>query len=207
MIIRMQWVAITGPIGSGKSTVARLLREMGFEVLDADQTVHQALGPGGAALQKVFQTFGEQLKQVDGTLDRRALGRMVFGHPDKLKQLEDILHPLVRADVQARREILDRQGVQTAFYDVPLLFEKKMQSQFNSILVVSASQALREKRLHQRSRLSVEEIAERSKHQVSPAEKEAGADFVIRNEGDLEKLQDEVLKALRHIGVVIPKKS
>lgn len=200
----MQWIAITGPIGSGKSTVASLLRQMGFEVLDADQTVHQVLSPGGAALEKVVQTFGKELRLGDGSLDRRALGRKVFGNPAQLKQLEDILHPLVRADVAARKEKLVKAGAKAAFYDVPLLFEKQMQSQFDSVLVVSAGRALREKRLHQRSGFSVEEVAERARNQVSPEMKEAGADFVIRNDGDLNALQDEVLKALKYIGVPLP---
>jgi dephospho-CoA kinase len=132
------------------------------------------------------------------------LGRKVFGDRGRLRQLEDLLHPIVRAEVLARKEQLAKAGAVAAFYDVPLLFEKNMESQFNSVLVVSAGLALREKRLHSRSGLSVEEIAERAKNQLDPAFKEAKASFVIRNDGDLKALEEEVLKALRHVGVPLP---
>lgn len=200
----MQWIAVTGPMGSGKSTVAGILRQIGFIVLDADQVVHQVLSPGGPALKTVVDEFGTNLLNKDKTLDRRALGRVVFGDPKKLERLEAILHPLVRADVQRRREELEAEGRTAAFYDVPLLFEKKMEKSFDAVLVVSAPENQRHERLMKRSGWTVEEILERSKSQLAPDYKEARADFLIINKGNIQELEAEVREGLRHLGVVIP---
>jgi dephospho-CoA kinase len=197
----MIWVAITGPMGSGKSSVAGELRARGYAVLDADQVVHDLLRPGSAVLQKIFATFGESLRQPDGTLDRRTLGQTVFADSEKLAQLEAILHPEVRAEVARRRAELAAQGHKAAFYDVPLLFEKKMESQFDSIIVVTASPQNRMDRLRARTGLSIAEIEDRWKSQLPPEYKESRASILIRNDGDGNALKREVERALLALGL------
>ena len=191
-------------MGSGKSTVAAVLRQRGFSVLDADQVVHQVLGPGGLAEASVFKTFGESIRASDGSIDRKALGRIVFGNPALLKKLEDILHPLVRQDVQRQREALVKAGQAAAFYDVPLLFEKKMEASFDAVLVVSAGEALRHRRLFERSGLTLDEAVQRANSQLPAEYKEARATFVIRNDDGREQLEANVLSALGHLGLALP---
>lgn len=200
----MLWIGLTGPIGGGKSTVASLLRGLGFPVLDADKVVHGLLAPGGAAEAEVFRTFGGNLRGADGHLDRRALGRVVFADPQKLIQLENLLHPLVRAEVAAQRQKLAAQGCAAAFYDVPLLFEKKMEDQFDYVLVVTASEGVRRARLRARSQWSDLEFDERAARQLAPSEKEVRASYVLRNEGSLEDLKRDLSGALKALQVPLP---
>lgn len=191
-------------MGSGKSTVAKLLRDMGFEVLDADEVARQVIGPGTDGEAEVFRTFGEELRGPDGGLDRRALGRLVFAHKEKLAQLESLIHPLVKKSVADRRLKLDQAGHAAAFYDVPLLFEKSMQDQFDAVIVVMAGEKLRQERLWSRSQMQLDEIAERTQHHVPAAEKERMADVVIYNHGSLEDLKSGVRAALAQLGIVLP---
>ncbi len=191
-------------MGGGKSTVASLLRQMGFEVLDADEVARKVLSPGSPGEKKVFQTFGEDLKNERGELDRRALGRVVFGHPDKLAELEGIIHPLVKKDVLQRRKKLADARVKAAFYDVPLLYEKNMQGDFDFVIVVTAPKDLRASRVQSRSQLTLEEIEARNMRHLPPEFKEKAASAVIRNSGSLEDLQKEIQAALKKLKVTIP---
>lgn len=191
-------------MGSGKSTVAALLRKLGYAVLDADHTVHLILSPGGPGEAEIIKTFGESVRAADGKLDRRALGRLVFNEADKLEALEKIVHPLVRASVANDRAKLRAQGKAVAFYDVPLLFEKKMETDFDYVLVVTAPENVRRQRLAKRSQMTDAEFLERSKHHVSAEEKEARASAVIQNLGDLRELEAEVRRALKNLNIPLP---
>lgn len=191
-------------MGSGKSTVASILRKLGYPVLDADQIVHQILRPGGPAQAEIFKTFGESVQAVGGGLDRKALGRVVFPSKEKLAQLESIIYPILRADVVARRKDLANKGCNAAFYDVPLLFEKGMRDQFDFVIVVSASEKLRRERLKTRSNLSDMEFDQRMSQQMAPAEKEKLASVVIRNESDEAALESATKQALLALKIPSP---
>lgn len=200
----MLWIGLTGAMGSGKSTVAKVLREKGFPVLDADQIVHDLLLPGSEAEREILSTFGQSVAGTDGKLDRRALGRIVFADDKKLAQLEAILHPKVRADVAALRSALELTGNRAAFYDVPLLFEKNMEGDFDHVLVVSAREDLRRQRVHTRMGLSDAEFDAREKTFVKPEIKERRASAVIDNNGDAMNLVQEVMRALEKLGLKSP---
>jgi dephospho-CoA kinase len=194
-------------MGSGKSTVSAVLRELGFTVLDADEIVRTVLSPGAAGETDVLRAFGAEpgvRDSASGALDRRALGRTVFANPAKLDQLERLIHPRVRDEVARLKSGLEASGAAAAFYDVPLLFEKKMEAQFDRVLVVSAPAASRLSRLVARTGLSVPEIEERWSRQLPPEYKEARASAVILNSGDLAALKSEVLSALKKLGVALP---
>lgn len=198
----MIWVGITGPMGGGKSSVAKLVRARGFMVINADEIVHQLMEPGGAACDEIFRTFGEAVRSQDGRVDRQALGRLVFSDSAKLDQLERVLHPKVRARVYQIKTDLESAGAAAGFYDVPLLFEKKMEDQFDAIWVVTASAPTRMQRLKARTGLSEKEIELRWKSQFPPEFKEQRATQLIRNEGSLSELEKSVDQTLHKMGLL-----
>ena len=191
-------------MGSGKSTVALLLRQMGYEVLDADGVARKVLGPGTAGEAEVLKSFGQNLQDETRHLDRRALGRVVFADQVKLARLEAIIHPLVRSEVEAQKRRLAAHGIGAAFYDVPLLFEKKLRDQFDLVLVVSAAAEVRARRLKARSQLTDSEIQERSRHHLAPETTEAPASAVISTDGDLVQLEKTLRKALSDLKIPRP---
>ncbi len=197
----MIWIGITGPMGGGKSSVANLLRARGFPVIDADAVAHELMTCNGLATADIIKTFGESVRAVDGSIDRRALGNEVFGHGDRLALLENILHPRVRERVAQLRSSFSAAGAKVGFYDVPLLFEKNMQSQFDAILVVSAKPEVRMRRLVARTGLTESEIEKRWKSQLSADYKESHATIVVRNDGDWKTLEVAVDVALRALGL------
>lgn len=198
----MLWIGLTGSMGSGKSAVAEILREMGFSVLDADAEARQALAKGSPASAEVVRAFGPDLLTSTGEIDRARLGQLVFGAPEKLQQLEKIVHPVVQKSVREQRERLARIGVEAAFYDVPLLFEKNLESHFDRILVVNAPLESMIERVRARSGLSREQCLARLSNQLPLSEKCKRADCVIENSGTLENLRSEVRKALGALGLL-----
>jgi dephospho-CoA kinase len=195
----MKWIGLTGGIASGKSRVAEILKNKGFKVVDADLIAREVVQAGTSGLKAVVDKFGVEVLLPDGGLDRKKLGRLVFGQPGKLKQLEDILHPLVKKETARQRQEHQEQGHDFVFYDVPLLFEKKMESEFDGILVVVASEALQRERMKNRDHLSEQDIENRLRSQVPLPEKIKKADWVIRNEGSLQDLEVEASNVLRKI--------
>ena len=188
----MKWIGLTGGLGTGKSTVAKILRAKGYVVIDADQLAHLTLAPGSETLTKVLDRFGTDLIGADGNLDRRRLGKMVFSEPSLLAELEAIIHPAVKKLTLDRRLAAEQAGHKLAFYDVPLLFEKNFAKDFASVIVVSASLENQIARTIRRDGLSREEVLRRLSHQLSIEEKAARADFVIENNGSEAELQKQV---------------
>jgi len=188
-------------MGSGKSTVARILIDRGYDVLDADRVVGQVLGRGEPAVEEIARALGDDLLGADGTLDRRGLAARVFGNPERLARLESIVHPRVRARVAEARAEMKSAGRAVAFYDVPLLFEKKMEADFDFILVVSAPRAVRLARAMARTGLSEAEIEARWANQLSPEYKEARASAVIHNDGGEPELRARTLDALERLKI------
>jgi dephospho-CoA kinase len=173
----MKILGLTGSIGMGKSTAARMLRRMGLPVHDADAVVHRLLAKGGAAIPAIAAVFPGVV--VDGAVDRRALGAVVFGNPPALRRLEAILHPLVR---QAERRFLQRQRRQRAalvVLDVPLLLETGGQRRCDAVLVVTAPAFLQAQRVLRRPGMTAERLAAVRAQQMPDAEKIRRADYVI----------------------------
>lgn len=197
----MKWIGLTGGIASGKSTAAQYLQELGFPVVDADQMAREVLAKDGPGLKAVVNQFGRELLDDNGELDRRALGRVVFAQEEKLRQLEAIVHPFVRDKMREEKTRFEQAHFPVAFYDVPLLFEKSLQDDFDLVVVVSSPEHLQRQRLKNRNSLSDQEITDRLSRQIPLVEKEKRADFVIHNSGTLADLKRQVLEMLSSLGL------
>lgn len=198
----MKWIGLTGGIACGKSSVARLLRSQGLTVVDADEVAHQALSPGESSFEQVVHLFGPGILNQEGTIDRKVLGEIVFADKSKLAMLEGIVHPWVRARVSDLREGLRKKGESLAFYDVPLLFEKRMEDQFNAIVVVACDQNIQLQRLKKRNGFTEAEAQLRLAAQMPLTEKISRASLVVWNNGDLTELAEatqNMLGALKKI--------
>lgn len=182
------WIGLTGGVATGKSTVSGLLQDQGLAVIDADVLAHEALQPGTESYEQIVRTFGQGVLNPDGSIQRSALASQIFSNEQKKLQLEGITHPYVQKRVQELKESFRQQGHQIVIYDVPLLFEKNLQSQFDFVIVVTCSEALQIQRMKSRNRWSDEEIRQRLANQMPMFQKELQADFVIRNEGTKEEL-------------------
>jgi dephospho-CoA kinase len=177
-------VGVTGPFASGKSTFVRLLGELGAETVSADGIVHDLLAGDAETVARVVERFGEEVRGAEG-IDRQALGREVFGDPEALRDLEDILHPLVRREVE-RRAAASRADLFVA--EIPLLFEGGQEGAYDVTVAVMTPEERRRAWSEERG---VEEARRRAieARQLTGAEKARRADLVVQNDGDLDKLR------------------
>ena len=195
----LKWIGITGGLGTGKSSVALILKEMGYCVVDADGLAHTVLLKSYDGFEDVLQSFGPEILNSQGEIDRKKLAQEVFQDSQKLKILENIVHPLVEDLKNRRKKQLELKGVKLAFYDVPLLFEKKIQDEFDATLLVYCSVSCQIKRIEQRGDLSEEVIQGILLNQKPLEEKRKLADYVLSNEGTLEETRQEVKKFIQKI--------
>jgi len=193
-------VALTGNVGSGKSTVAKRWAEAGVPVVSADDLARQAVLPGSPGLTEVLAEFGDGVLAADGTLDRARLRDLVFADEGRRRTLERILHPRIRElrDSWVRREAAA--GAPLVVSEIPLLFETGAEKGFDVVVLVDAAPATRKERLQRDRGLSADEVGRIMASQMDPSEKRARADVVIENDGTLEELgaaADRVLQGLR----------
>jgi len=170
-------IGLTGSIAMGKSTAARMFRRLGVPVYDADKTVHALLRKGGAGVSRVARAFPDVVRE--GAVDRRSLGRRVFGNPEALSALERILHPLVADHRKAFLAAKARQGRSAVVLDIPLLFEVGAEQLCDVVIVVSAPRFLQMQRLMLRPDMDPARIAAVMSRQMPDAEKRRRADFVV----------------------------
>ena len=184
--IQMYLIGLTGGIASGKSTVATRLAEHGAVHIDADQLAREAVEPGTDALQQIAETFGPDVISPDGSLDRPALGAVVFGNPELLQKLNAIVHPAVQ-DLTRHyiRQAEEHDPNAIVVYDVPLLVEAKLPHMFNLIVVVHSSTETRVERLIRHRNLTRAKAHKRVGSQATDAERLAIADIVIDSDGTL----------------------
>jgi dephospho-CoA kinase len=187
----MKVTGLTGGMGSGKSTVARLLAELGATIIDADKVGHEVFKPGTEAWQEVVAAFGKQILTTKGEIDRKKLGEIVFGNPELLSQLNKIMHPKMNEVVKTKFKEYRRQGVEVVVLEAPLLIEAGWASLVDEIWVTVAPQSAVLKRLTEKG-LSRKEALARIHSQLSSEERIKHADVVIYNDGDLDKLKTRV---------------
>lgn len=182
-------VALTGGIGSGKSTVSERFAQLGVPVIDADLIARELTEPKSPALDRISDVFGHSVLAADGRLDRAALRRIVFADPKARKRLEEILHPPIRRRMKDRLAVID---APYAVLVIPLLFETKQTDLADRVLVIDAPEALQIERVRARSALDIEEIRRILASQIERRDRLERADDVLDNSGDLESLQAQV---------------
>jgi dephospho-CoA kinase len=201
-------IGLTGGMGSGKSTVAEILKKKGAYILNADLICRELVEPGKPVLREIQDRFGKKVIQQDGQLDRSELSRIVFDDPLKKKVLEDILHPKVFEEEQARYEALcQNEGQVLVFVDAALLIESGNYRNMDKNIVVVCSDEERIDRLLKRDTLTEEEILKRIKNQAPLSEKIKFADYVVKNNSDLQSLELEVNKVYIELVEILASKS
>lgn len=190
------YLGLTGGIGSGKSTAARMFADLGAIVIDADAIAKEVLEPGQVGYESVINNFGEGILDSSGNIDRVILAGKVFENSTKLKELEEIVHPAVANKVAQIRESLP--AASTIIYDTPLLIEKSLQQQFDQVIVVLAPEALRTQRLLARG-LAQSDIIARMSNQATDEQRREVANYVIDNSSTLVELREEVQKVWTQI--------
>ena len=184
-------VGLTGGIASGKSTVSRMLRELGVDVIDADALAREVVEPGTPGLQQVAARFPGVVGQ-DGQLDRARLAARVFFDPAERAALNAILHPLIQEEFRRRTAALEQQGKPLVVYDAALLIENGLHQRMDAVVVVNAPEEVQRQRLMERSGLSREEADARIASQMPLREKVQHATWVVDNGGGLESTRVQV---------------
>ena len=192
-------IALTGGPGSGKSTVARMFKELGAQVIDADEVAHAVEAPNQPAWHDLRQEFGPEFFREDGTLDRAKLSRLVFQDPEVRRKLNAIVHPRVTREMARRLNELAARGVTLIMVEVPLLFETGLGKNYDLIIVVDAGEEEQIQRLTARDRRPVSEAAGIIQAQWPLSTKKAQADFVVDNRGSVEDTRAQVKILWQHL--------
>lgn len=188
----MHTVGLTGGIGSGKSAVSRRLRACGAVVVDADLVAREVVEPGSPGLAAVVDVFGSGVLREDGSLDRAALGRVVFSDPEALARLNAVTHPLIAHRTRELFAEAVRAGAQVLVHDVALLVENGLADDYDTVVVVAASPETQLDRLVRLRGMSEDEARARLSAQLPLEAKLAVADHVLHNDGPLEELDAQV---------------
>ena len=191
----MKTVGLTGGIATGKSTAARILRELGASVIDADQVSRDVTAPGSPGLAAVVEAFGDAMISADGSLDRKALGAVVMADPAARKRLEGITHPRIIAAMMERLRDLAMAGEPAAVVEAALMVETGSWRNYSELWVVTCDPETQRQRLMARNAHSREAAERWIGSQLPLADKEAVATRVFRNDGSLEDLRAAVTAA------------
>ncbi|VTS98657.1 dephospho-CoA kinase [Streptococcus dysgalactiae] len=191
-------IGITGGIASGKSTVVAMIKEAGYQVIDADQVVHQLQEKGGRLYQALKQAFGDEILKEDGELNRKKLSEMVFSNPSHMATSSAIQNQIIKEELAAERDQL-AQSQTVIFMDIPLLIELGYQDWFDAIWLVYVDSQTQLRRLMARNHLREVDAKKRLSSQLPIEEKSPYASLVIDNSGDVETLRKQVHKALEQL--------
>lgn len=189
-------IALTGGIATGKSTVASMLKLLGYAIIDADTIAHDVLTQHAV---RVIEVFGREICDADSNIDRKKLGAIVFADPEKLHVLESIVHPIIAQTIYEKAAVLE-QCQKPFFVDIPIFFEKRELFAFISkSVLVYAQPDVQLARLQARNNLSLEEAKQRIAAQIPIDVKKQQADAIIDNSGDVQALQVQVERYLERL--------
>ena len=185
-------IGLTGGIATGKSTVSTLLRLSGYPVIDADQLVRQLQTAHSKGLERLTAVFGSGILNADQTLNRQALGSLVFSDQTKLAKLNMVMQPLIRDEIWRQVKNYQKQQIPYVILDAPLLFEENYADECDLVVVVATDHQIQVQRLMKRNGYSQAEAEQRIDSQMLLAEKKRLADIVIDNNGSKEELKRQV---------------
>lgn len=188
----MDVYGLTGGIGSGKSSVAEFLEDFGIPVVSADELSRVVVTAGSEGLAEVVQAFGTDVIDERGELDRRKMASIVFREPARRQQLEAILHPRIRERFEQVLDALEKAGHAITVYEVPLLFEKNLQSDMKATILVTATEETRIARVMERDQTTKTEVRDRIASQMPDSLKRKRADYILENDGSVDELRREV---------------
>ncbi len=189
----MKVIGLTGSIGSGKSTVSCFFEELGAVVIDADQVSRQVVEPGSPALKELTVTFGENILNPDGSLNRTLVAEIVFNSDEKRELLNSIIHPMIFNEINSTIGEYREKGTEIIILEAALILEKKgLIKLIDKLIVVSIDEETQKKRLGGRGDLSKEQIDARINSQLTNNEKIKHADYIIDNNQDLVNTREQV---------------
>jgi len=190
-------IGLTGGIVSGKSTVARMFKDLGAKIVDADKLGHKVILPQGAAWKRIIKTFGKDILQKDQTINREKLGKIVFANQNLLKKLNKITHPeiikLIKKEISLAKD-KSKEEKKILIIDAALIYETKIDRLMDKIIVVYLNEEEQLERLIKRNNLSKKEASQKIKSQIPLKEKIEIADYVIDNSNSLDKTKEQVEK-------------
>lgn len=193
-------VGLTGGVATGKSTVARMFKQCGAVVIDADELAHEVVKPGKPAWREIVKTFGKTVLNADRTFNRRELGAVVFRNQTKRRRLERIIHPRVaREQTRLTKQAARKDSHAVVIYDVPLLFEAGIDTRVDTTIVVTADRETQIARLKTRNDLSRAEAIRRIRSQMPLAKKIQRADHVLNGTLSRPSLRRQVNLLLKYL--------
>lgn len=193
----MKIIGLTGGIASGKSTVANMLIENGYKVIDCDKIAWALAEPQREIWQIYLERYGERVLNPDRTLNRQAVADIVFRDKEELTAINALVHPIIKGQMWEEAAQAKKNGVQTIFFDVPLLFEAGFDTMTDENWLVYVLPEIQKERLMARNGYSEEEALRRISSQMSLEKKKLLADVVIDNNGDVEELHRQVLEQVK----------
>lgn len=202
--VKPSWrIGLTGGIGSGKSTVGRLLTELGAALVDADQIARDLTVPGGLAMPAIASVFGPEFVDSSGALDRARMRALAFAQPGSRRQLESIIHPLVGQEAERQAQAALRLGRHLRVFDIPLLVESgHWRRRFDAVVVVDCQVETQIARVMGRNALERSAIEAIIQAQASRTQRRAAADIVVYNDRiGLEALKTQVVSLARRFGL------
>jgi dephospho-CoA kinase len=196
-------LGLTGGVGSGKSTAARIFQEMGASIIDADAISREVTAPGGAAIFALQSLFGSKMLTDEGALDRVRMRDLIYSNPIAKTQLERIVHPLVGKAISHQAHSAEASGAQCIVFDIPLLVESNhWRETLHRILVIDCSEASQAERVMTRSGLTLSEVQSIVFAQSSRAQRLKAADIIVFNDGvTIEEFAQQIRKIGQHFGL------
>lgn len=192
-------LGLTGGIACGKSTISAYLKEFGLPVIDADECSRAVVEKGSIGLEKLTEIFGNKILENDGTLNRKALGQIVFSDSEQLSLLNSVMEPLIREEIS--RRLNQENNADLVVLDAPLLIEQHYDKICDFIMTIDVPKKIQLERLIERDNLYEDEAKSRIESQLSSRERNGFADVVIDSSGTVEQTRKQVIKWLKTINV------
>ena len=192
-------LGLTGGIACGKSTISAYLKEFGIPVIDADECSRAVVEKGSIGLEKLTEIFGNKILEKDGTLNRKAIGQIVFSDSEQLSLLNSVMEPLIREEIF--RRLNQENTADLVVLDAPLLIEQHYDKICDFIMTIDVPKKIQLERLIERDKLSEDEAKSRIESQLSSRERNGFADVVIDSSGTVEQTRKQVIKWLKTINV------